>query len=157
MLNHGRSMHTVVWKLNELICPQNWFWLVVAWNRRCHQWRQQQKRCHQQQAVQPWMKKRTACGWCLSHRQLDLELKLALRKGTSRTLRNLWKKMRSVAHFVNFLQLRILAAPSTPLLHVQVLFHIEYATVDASNRLWIAADFKKTAKKEGWNLVQYCN
>ena len=36
------------------------------------------------------------------------------------------------------------------LLHMQVLFHIEYATVDASNRLWISADFKKNAKMDVW-------
>ena len=36
------------------------------------------------------------------------------------------------------------------LLHMQVLFHIEYATVDASNRLWISADFKQNAKMNGW-------
>lgn len=32
---------------------------------------------------------------------------------------------------------------------MRFLFHLEYATVDASNRIWIGKDFKKIAKEQG--------
>lgn len=39
--------------------------------------------------------------------------------------------------------------PAGPLLEGEVLLHLDYATVDASNRLWISKNFKQTAKEQG--------